>query len=141
MPAGTDKITVPWKLKEGVNHIVVMTNIPEASEANPSPYIGTLNIMVGSNLDEFGIVKLDNWTYVDLYKFQNNQVNEPNSFTIYNNEIISRKRPTDNFRLTYKKQTSTSPENVRLRVDFARSSQYAKATPILDSYRVRFAYS
>lgn len=141
MPQGVDKINVPWKLKEGINHIVTMVNIPEASTANPSPYIGTLDIMVGSSLSEFGVVKLDNWTYVDLYKFQNNQVNQPNSFTIYNNEIITRKKPTDNFELTYKKQTSTSPENIRLRVDLDRSSQYAKATPILDSYRIRFAYS
>ncbi|MCF1193390.1 hypothetical protein LRR18_17505, partial [Mangrovimonas sp. AS39] len=67
MPVGTDKLTVPWKLKEGINHIVVMTNIPEATVANPSPYIGTLNIMVGANLSDFGVVKLNNWTYVDLY--------------------------------------------------------------------------
>lgn len=141
MPIGTDKLTIPWKLKEGVNHIVAMADIPAATVVNPSPYIGTFNIMVGANLADFGVVKLDNWTYVDLYKFQNNQVNEPNSFTIFNGEIISRKKPTDNLKLSYKKQTANAPASIRLRADLSRSPQYAKATPVLDSYRIRFAYS
>ncbi len=141
MPVGTDKLTIPWKLKEGVNHIVMMINIPEATSGSPSPYIGTFNMMADSNLTDFGIVKLDNWTYVDLYKFQNNQVNNANSFTIYNDELISRKKPTNNFRLSFKKPTSSSPEAIRLRVDMARTNSYAKSTPVLDSYRVRFSYA
>jgi hypothetical protein len=141
MPVGTDKLTVPWKLKEGKNHIVMMANIPAATINSPSPYMGTFNIMVDGRLADFGTVKLDNWTYVDLFKFQNNQVNEPNTFTIYNNEIISRKKPTDNFRISYKKKTNTSPQALRFRADFARSAQYVKSTALLDSYRIRFAYS
>lgn len=141
MPVGVDKLTIPWKLKEGNNHIVLMVNIPETTAVNPSPYIGTFEIMADTNLSDYGTVKLDNWTYVDLYKFQNNQVNEPNSFTIYNEELISRKKPTNNFRISYKKEASTSPALIRLRADLDRSSQHAMSTPILDSYRIRFSYS
>lgn len=140
MPVGTDRLTVPWKLKEGKNHIVVMANIPAATQANPSPYIGTFNLMVDGKLTDFGSVKLDDWTYVDLFKFQNNQVNDPNAFTIYNKELISRRKPTDNFRISFKKKTNTSPEALRFRADFARSTQYANSTALLDSYRIRFAY-
>ena len=140
MPVGTDKVTVPWKLKSGKNHIVMMVNIPAATVANPSPYIGTINLMSDSNILDFGTVKLDNWTYVDLYKFQNNQVNDSNTFTIYNEEIISRKAPTNNFRISYKKPTATSPTSIRLRADFARLGESSSSTPIFDSYRVRFSY-
>lgn len=140
MPAGVDKITVPWKLKEGLNHIGVMINIPEATEANPLPYIGTFNIMTDDLLTNYGTVKLDNWTYVDTYKFQNNQTNDASTFTIYNKEIVSRKEPTNNFRLTYKTPTTASPEALRLRADFTRANSSSTSTPIFDLYRVRFSY-
>ncbi len=140
MPVGTNRLTVPWKLKKGKNHIVIMSNIPEATTANPSPYIGTINLVVDGKLQDFGTVKLDNWIYVDPYKFENNQGYDSNTFTIYNDEIIARKKPTNNFRIKYKKPTSTSPDQIRLRADFGRSSNNSKSTPIFDSYRVRFSY-
>jgi len=140
MPVGIDKITVPWKLKQGKNHIVAMINIPPTTLVNQYPYIGTINLMSDDDMSNFGVVKLDNWTYVDLYKFKNNQVNTANTFTIYNGEIITRKKPTNNFKISYKKPTLTAPTALRLRADFARSSKDVKSTPILDSYRVRFSY-
>lgn len=140
MPVGVDKITVPWKLKQGKNHIVIMANIPIASSSSSSPYIGTINIMSDGNLLDFGIVKLDDWTYVDLYKFQNNQVNDSKVFTIYNGEIISRKKPTNNFRVSFKKSTAAGPSQIRLRADLSRLGQESRATPLFDSYRVRFSY-
>ena len=140
MPVGVDKMTVPWKLNRGKNHIVMMVNIPVASSGSPSPYIGTLNIMSDGNLLDFGTVKLDDWVYVDLYKFQNNKVNDSKVFTIFNGELISRKKPTNNFRVNFKKATSAGPSRIRVRADLARVGQESRATPLLDSYRVRFAY-
>lgn len=140
MPVGVNTMTVPWKLKEGVNHIVLMANIPAATVSAPTPYLGVFNIMSDANLYDYGIVKLDNWTYVDPHKMQNNQVNQPNSFTIFNNEIVSRKQPTNNFNLRFKKDTSSAPIAIRLRADLGRSEQNPAVTPIIDSYRLRFAY-
>lgn len=141
MPVGVNKLTVPWKLKEGKNHVVVMSNIPIGTIVNPSPYIGTFNLMTDSNLFDFGTVKLNDWIYVDPFKFQNNQIYNANTFTIYNKEIVSGKEPTNNFRLKYKKPTSTSPDSIRFRADFARTSNDSKVSPICDSYRVRFSYA
>lgn len=140
MPSGVDRMTVPWKLKEGRNSIIMLVNIPEATSSNITPYLGSIKIMADAQITDYGIVKLANWTYVDLYKFQNNQINEPFSFTIYNNQIISRRKPTNNFRLSFKQKTSVSPEAIRLRADLSRSGQNAGITPILDSYRLRFSY-
>ena len=140
MPKGIDYMTVPWKLKEGLNHVVLMVNIPAATVTYPTPYLGSFTVMTDGDLFDFGVVKLDNWIYVDQHKLQSNQVNQPNSFTIFNGEIISRKKPTNNFKLTFKKATSEAPTAIRLRADLTRSEQYAKSTPIIDSYRLRFSY-
>lgn len=140
MPVGVDKLTVPWKFLQGRNHVAALINIPHADELYPSPYIGTINLMTDSELSDFGTVKLNTWNYVDFYKFSNNQVNDPNSFTIYNKEIVSRRKPTDNYRLSYLKPTSAAPDSIRLRADLTRSSYYERATPLIDSYRIRFSY-
>lgn len=140
MPVGVNKITVPWKFKQGKNHIVVMANIPAGTVSITDPYIGTFNIMADGQITDYGSIKLDDWVFVDNYKFLNNQVNDASSFTIYNDQIISRKQPTNNFRISYNKSTQDAPEAIRFKADFTRDSQYAMATPLLDGYRIRFAY-
>lgn len=140
MPAGTDYLTIPWSLQKGKNNIVTIVNIPDGTSAVPTPYIGTLNIMAGASLTDFGTVKLGDWSYVDTHKFTYNQVNDPTSFTIYNNEIITRRQPTNNFRLSYRNSTEAGPKAIRLRADLSRTESNSKTTPILDSYRIRFSY-
>jgi hypothetical protein len=140
LPVGTDSITVPWKFKQGKNHIVVMAEIPEVTAETSAPYIGIFDVMTDSKLSDYGTVKLDDWNYVDVYKFQTNLTSESKAFTIYNNEIVSRRKPTNNFRLTYNTDTQKRPEAVRFRVDFSRDSSFAHVTPVLDSYRLRFSY-
>lgn len=141
MPVGVDSLSVPWKFIKGRNHIALLINIPESTIEYPSPYIGTINLMTDSSPEDFGTVKLDTWSYVDLFKMQSNQVNNANSFTIYNNEIISRKAPTDNFRLSYSRSTNSGPGAIRLRIDLSRISSQQNATPLVNSYRLRFSYT
>lgn len=141
MPVGTDSLTIPWKIEEGKNNIVVIVNIPDSTDEAPLPYIGTFSLMDKANVFDYGVVKLSDWTYVDFNEFKYNQVNDPKSFTIYNKEIISRRKPTNNFRISYKKSNGLGPKAIRLRADFNRSEYNPKATPMLDSYRVRFSYS
>jgi hypothetical protein len=141
MPTGVDRLSVPWKFSKGRNHVALLVNIPDSTLEYPSPYIGTINLMTDSSLDNFGTVKLDTWSYVDFFKLQNNQVNNASSFTIYNGEIISRKKPTNNFRLSYSRSTNAGPSSIRLRADLARVSSQQNATPLVNSYRLRFSYS
>lgn len=124
----------------GRNHVAILLNIPDATIEFPTPYIGTVDLMSDSKLHDFGVVKLETWNYVDFFKFKNNEVNDSKSFTIYNDEIISRRKPTDNFRLSYSKGTSAGPDAIRLRMDLSRSNFYTDATPLIDSYRLRFSY-
>lgn len=139
MPVGTNRTTVPWKFNKGRNHVAMIANIPAAIQGT-TPYVGIFNIMSDDALTNYGAVNLDFWTYVDNYKFVNNQVDDAKSFTIYNKEIVSRRKPTDNYRVNFHQATNESPQAIRLRADFTRNENSTTITPILDSYRVRFSY-
>lgn len=140
MPKGVDKLTIPWKFTQGKNHIAILVNIPSPTLEYPAPYLGSLSLMTDDNLTSFGTVKISDWNYVDFFKFQNNLDDKQNNFTIYNDEIITRKKVTDNIRVSFSKATQTGPESVRTRIDLSRSSTYSKVTPVIDSYRLRFSY-
>jgi hypothetical protein len=140
LPVGTDKLVLPWKFQQGLNHVCVLINIPEATEEYPHPYIGTIDLMGDSDLFEFGSVKLGTWQYVDLFHLKYNEVGQPQTFTIYNNEIISRREPTTNFRLRYSKSTDGSPNAIRVRADLSRSALNQHVAPSIDACRLRFLY-
>lgn len=137
MPSGVDTLNVPWKFRKGKNHIVLILDIPDLTNS----YAGSFEIMVGDKLTSYGNVKLDDWIFVDYYHLANNNTNDAKVFTIYNDEIISRRKPTNNFRLSYNKSTSAGPEMIRLRADLSSSNNNTNSSPYLDSYRVRFSYS
>lgn len=141
LPVGTNKLLIPWKFQEGINHIILLAQIPAVSIAYPNPYVGSLDLMGDDDLFSFGTVKLATWNYVDIFKMQYNEVNQPYTFTIYNNEIISRRQPTTNFRIKYSKSTKLGPSAVRLRADFSRSQNDPSVTPVLKSFRLRFLYA
>jgi hypothetical protein len=146
LDVGTDFLAIPWKFVEGLNHIVLLVTIPEATDDVPQVYDGKLLLMEDSNLDDFGTVKLATWTYVDFFHMQYNEVNTPFSFTIREvgenkKEIISRRQPTDNFRFKYAKSTNAGPSAIRVKADLQRSVENPHVTPSLDLYRVRFLYA
>lgn len=141
LPVGVDELVIPWKFQKGLNHIALVVIIPPSTGAFPSPQNGLINLFDDSNLQDFGIVKLGTWTYVDFFKMQYNENGDPRTFTIYDGEIISRRKPTDNFRLKYSKARSTAPDAIRLRADLKRTTNNQFVSPYVDLYRLRFIYT
>jgi hypothetical protein len=140
LPAGTDTALLPWKFQEGLNHIAITANIPEATESYTTPYLGTLDIMVQDSLDNYGSVKLGTWSYVDFFHMKYNESDQPYTFTINDGEIISRRKPTANFRLKYTKPNDRDITAVRVRVDMERSNYNDSTSPSLKGYSLRFSY-
>ncbi len=142
MPLGLNKVVAPLKFNYGKNSIVFAINIPGVSGASLSPYIGSLAF----DIAEYGTIKLSDMTYVDPYKFQDDGYRDatntsPNKwFTIHNNELVTRTKTTNNYRLRYAVESGNAPQAVRLRADLSRFEEDNTITPILDSYRVRFSY-
>lgn len=139
LPRGLDRLTVPWKFQRGRNHIGIIIDIPPSSAELASPYLGSLSLMNGAKLENYGTVKLHDWRYVDPYKFQFNYTEQAKVFTIYNDEIVTHTMPSANLRVNYKQGTNSSPEAVRVRVDMSRGFR-SNVTPSLDGYRVKFLY-
>lgn len=140
LPAGTDRQLIPWPFMKGLNHVVLLINIPRPTTVQPYPYTGTVKLLGDNNLSNFGTVRLDAWSYVDFFDFQYNSLPNAKTFTIKDGEIISRRRPTDNLRLQYATTTNSGPSSVRFRADFSRSIENPHVSPVLDQYRLRFAY-
>lgn len=139
--AGVPSLNIPWPFKKGLNHVCLLVNIPNPSAIVPNPYVGTIDLFSGEDLFDYGLVRLDAWSYIDMFDMTHNQPNASTTFTIYNGELVSKRKPTDNMRLTYSKQTDKGPSAVRVRADFRRDSTASPVTPVLDQYRLRFSYS
>lgn len=137
-----NNIIIPWNFQTGINHIILAINIPPLSmvAGNNSPYLGVLDLMQNYDLNQFGIVKLANWSYVSFFDLQYNQPGTPTSFSVYNNQIVSKRQPTTNYRLSYSQDSGYGPSAIRFRADLARDINNVNLTPQLDSYRVRFSY-
>lgn len=141
LPVGTHKLLLPWKFREGLNHIIVLARIPlEADESHP--FMGALSLL-GENppLYHYGSVNLARWNYVDFFTMKYNETGEPYTFTIHDGEIISRRRPTANFELQFASGTGEGPEAIRFRADLSRTSNNPNVSPVLNSYRIRYSYS
>jgi hypothetical protein len=140
VPSGVGEAVTPWGFKKGLNQIILLINIPTSSDTAQLPYQGQIDLVAPDQLYQYGTVKLATWQYVDLFKMQYNEEGEPFTFTIYNKEIISRRPPTDNFRLRFTKLSGNAPTAIRLRADLNRASNNPHTTPYLNLYRLRFAY-
>jgi hypothetical protein len=141
MPVGTDSAVIPWRFMRGPNHIILLIDIPRSTAAMPQIFNGTIDLLSGDRLSDFGTVKLDTWKYVDFFHFKYNETSTSKAFTIHNNEIVSRVEPTDNFRLRYSQARPSAPSAIRLRADLSRSETNQYVTPLFDSYRLRFLYA
>lgn len=135
LPVGTNRALLPWTLRQGMNHIIVLANVPSGTST------GTLSLMGDTSLYEYGTVKLATWSYVSLFDLSYNTTGEPTTYTVHNGEIISRRQPTDNFRLSWSKATGRGPTGVRFRVDLSRDFNSPTVSPRVSSYRLRFAFS
>jgi hypothetical protein len=140
LPVGTNRLLIPWPFQRGLNHISLLVNIPPATVEVPNPYIGTLSLLGEDRLYNYGTVKLNTWNYVDPFDLQYNSIGSPTTFTILNKEIVSRRMPTDNFRIKYATPTNAAPTAIRVRADMERSIDNPHVTPLFKQYRLRFAY-
>lgn len=134
MPVGTNRLQLPWTMRQGLNHLILLVNIPSGHST------GTINLMGDNNLFDFGTVKLATWNHVDFFDLQYNSAGNPLTFSTFNGELISRREPTDNFRLSFSRDTGIGPGAVRFRADFARADNNPYVSPRLNSYRLRFNY-
>lgn len=135
-----NSLVLPWTFRQGLNHVSLLINIPDATPDVPNPYVGTIELLRGRNLFDYGTVKLGTWSYVDFFDLQHNQTGDPQTFSVYNGEIVSRRKPTTNYRLQYNKSTARGPLGVRLRADLSRSTDSVHVTPKFMQYRMRFSY-
>lgn len=146
MGLGVNDLVIPWRFVEGLNHIILLVQIPYSTGDYPYIYNGKISLMEDSDLEDFGTVKLATWKYVDFFQMQYNETGDPFTFTIKEvrpgiKEIISRRKPTDNFRLRYATALSTAPTGIRFRADLARSADNPNVTPSLNNYRIKFLYA
>ncbi len=88
-----------------------------------------------------GTVELADWSYVSFFDLEYNQPGTPTSFTIYNNQIITKRQPTTNYRLSYNQASGLGPQAIRLRADMSRDYNDPNVTPEIDQYRLQFNYS
>lgn len=132
---------LPWAFKEGLNHIVLIIRIPlEASVS--MPFVGAISLMGDApKLWDYGLVRLDKWSYVDEFTMRYNEYGQPKTFTIKDRMIISRRKPTTNFLLQYSINTGYGPEAIRLMAELSRAGNNPNITPSLNSYQLRFSYS
>lgn len=134
MPSGTNKMMLPWTFQQGLNHVALLVNIPSGT------YAGTFDLMGIQNLYDYGTVKLNTWSYVDFFDLQYNTAAAPATFSLYQNQLVSRRKPTDNYRIFYATDSGRGPTGVRFRADLLRQMNSPSVSPRLNSYRLRFAY-
>lgn len=140
LPSGTDKMQLPWNFKEGLNHVVLLIRIPTSSELTDL-FMGAVSLFGRGHLYDYGSVYLSRWSYVDLFTMKYNESGQPKTFTVHENELISRRKPTTNYQLKYTTGTGQGPRAVLLRADMSRANNNPNVSPELRKYRVRFSYA
>lgn len=140
LPVGDDRKSVRYSFKKGLNHIAMTIAIPPNTSTYPNVYIGAIKLMNDGGLQNYGVVRLGTRKYVDFFDFKYNYVEDSNIFTVHDRDILTFKPPTDNYRISYIRDTEAGPPAIRLRADFLRDQIHSEVSPHLKSYRLRFAY-
>jgi len=144
LPVGVNELNIPWNFVEGENTISITATIPRGGVV-ARPNEGSILLMQDNDLSDFGSVRLANWNYVDIFELLNNSNTNQNSFAIYNDadkvQLVTRKKPSDNYFLSYSTATSSVNQKVRIRADFKRPDNKTSIAPVLNSYRLRFRYA
>ncbi len=137
IPAGQFSETIEWNFKEGINSIRVAIDIEESAN-------GSITLMEGRTLANYGLVYLDYYSYVDPLEFKKNRSVYDYVFTIENffgnKEIMSRSDIRSNSRIFYFTNNPNKVESIRFRADLSRS-QNPIGSPSIDSYTVKFKNS
>jgi hypothetical protein len=136
IPAGQVSPTqnTTWNLTKGINRITITFDALDNAS-------GTISLMDGVSIANYGTPFLNYYSYVDPFDFRTSRGIEDAVFTIDkylgNKEILCRKEIKDNSRLVYFSNNNNPIESIRFRADFTRSTS-PFATPVLNGYRVKF---
>jgi len=137
MPDGVSSKEVSWNFIKGINEIAITFD----AEGNSS---GSISLMNGISLSNYGSVFLNYYSYVDPFDFRTSRTAEDKVFTIDNylgnKEILSRTSVKDNSRIVYQKNDELKIDSIRFRADLSRFSN-PFGTPSLNSYRIKFKNS
>lgn len=145
LPAGTVTLPVTWKINKGLNHVALLVDVPAGTASVQHPEWGIFELMRDDSLYNYGVVRLNKWSYVDEFTLNEDTTtlakpNESVKFSVVNGEIISRIKPTDNFRIRFAKNNEQAPDAIRLKAELSRSTQDPNVTPSIDLYRLRFQH-
>ncbi len=145
LPSGTVSVPVSWKFRRGLNHISLLVDIPRSNSTVRNPEWGSLDLMFDDVLFNYGVVRLNKWEYVDEHSLNvddesQNDASVSPQFSLINNRLVSRKKPTDNFRIRYAKPNNRDPDAIRLKAVLTRNTEDVNVTPSIDIYRLRFQY-
>lgn len=137
IPSGQFTETIEWNLKEGINSIRVAIDIEGSAN-------GSITLMEGVKLSNYGSIYLDYYSYVDSLEFKKNRSIYDYVFTIENffgnKEIMSRTDIRSNSKIFYFTNNPNKIESVRFRADLLRS-QNPIGSPSMDSYTLKFKNS
>lgn len=137
MPDGVSSKEISWSFIEGVNDIVITFD----AEGNSS---GSISLMSGFSISNYGSVFLNYYSYVDPFDFRTSRTEQDKVFTIDNylgnKEILSRSSINDNSRIVYYQNDEFKVDAIRFRADLSRFSN-PFSTPALNSYRIKFKNS
>lgn len=125
---------IEWNFKQGTNTVKILIDIEESAN-------GSITLMEGKTLANYGLVYLDYYSYVDPLEFKKNRSVYDYVFTIENffgnKEIFSRTDIRSNSRIFYHTNNPNSVNAIRLRADMARS-QNPIGSPSITSFTLKF---
>ena len=137
LPSGQISKDISWNFIAGINKLVVTFDAPSLG-------FGTVSLMDGVSISNYGIPFLNYYSYVDPFDFKTSRTEQDFVFTIDkylgNKEIICRSEIKDNSRLVYYTNEVNPVEKIRFRADFTRHGN-PFGTPVLPEYRIKFKNS
>lgn len=134
IPSDQVSETIQWNFKQGVNLIKIAIDAEESAN-------GSITLMDGSNLSNYGLVYQDYYSYVDPLDFKKSRSASDYVFTIENyfgnKEVFSRSDIRSNSKIFYYTNTPNPIDAIRVRADISRS-QNPVSSPSMDSFTLKF---
>lgn len=136
IPTSQTTAKVEWNFVKGINSITIAYDNDSTSKV-------TVDLMVGANLNDYGIVFLDYYSYLDPIEFRRRVDTSLSVFTIDtvygSKQVLASREISKRTILRYYSDRSQEVTAVRYRVDLNRYSDPLQ-TPILDAVRVKFKH-
>lgn len=137
LPSGKTNSNIEWNFIKGINNIYITYD---------KIFTGLINfsIMSGTNIDTYGTVFLDYFSYLDPIEFRRRINSDFNTFTIDNfynrREILTSKQISNRSVIQYYTANPDLVTAVRYRIDLERYDNPLQ-TPIIDALRIKFRHS